>query len=86
MTAKSLPRSTPEAQGISSAALLAFVEALERIPEMHSLMLLRHGCVAAEGWWSPYTAGAPAHALLAQQKFHLHGGWPGGRRRPAVGR
>jgi hypothetical protein len=44
MTANQLPRCTPEAQGISSAALLAFVEALERIPEMHSLMLLRHGC------------------------------------------
>lgn len=43
MTAIQLPRCTPEAQGISSAGLLAFVEALERIPEMHSLMLLRNG-------------------------------------------
>ena len=67
MTANQLPRSTPEAQGISSAALLAFVEALERIPEMHSLMLLRHGCVAAEGWWSPYGPARP-HMLFSLSK------------------
>jgi CubicO group peptidase (beta-lactamase class C family) len=67
MTAKQLPRCTPEAQGISSAALLAFIEALERIPEMHSLMLLRHGCVAAEGWWSPYGPTRP-HMLFSLSK------------------
>lgn len=50
-----LPRSTPEQQGVSSAAILEFVHALEsRVNEPHSFMLLRHGCVIAEGWWSPY--------------------------------
>jgi len=67
MIIKQLPRCTPEAQGISSAALLAFIEALERIPEMHSLMLLRHGCVAAEGWWSPYGPTRP-HMLFSLSK------------------
>lgn len=67
MTAIQLPRCTPEAQGISSAGLLAFVEALERIPEMHSLMLLRHGCVLAEGWWSPYGPTRP-HMLFSLSK------------------
>lgn len=50
-----LPRTSPEAQGVDSSAILAFVEALERqINEIHSVMLLRHGSVIAEGWWSPY--------------------------------
>jgi len=67
MPTNQLPRSTPEAQGISSAALLAFVEALEHVPEIHSLMLLRHGCVVAEGWWAPYAAARP-HMLYSLTK------------------
>lgn len=55
MTTKRLPRSTPEAQGISSGAILKFVEAAdESIHDIHSLMILRHGAVAAEGWWHPF--------------------------------
>ena len=50
-----LPRSSPEQQGIASSAVLQLVEALERqIHDLHSFMLLRRGCVVAEGWWSPY--------------------------------
>lgn len=50
-----LGRTVPEAQGIASAAVLQFVEALDgQIHELHSFMLLRHGSVVAEGWWSPY--------------------------------
>jgi len=50
-----LPRSTPEAQGIDSSAILRFVQAAEaQISELHSVILLRHGSVVAEGWWSPY--------------------------------
>lgn len=53
--APALPRSTPEAQGISSAALLALIDRLEeQTLEPHSLMVLRHGRVIAEGWWTPY--------------------------------
>ena len=52
-----LPRSTPEAQGVSSPELLAFLEAVGRSEhEFHSFMLVRHGQVIAEGWWSPYAA------------------------------
>ncbi len=52
-----LPRSTPEAQGVPSAAILAFVEAAEKnVDALHSLMVLRHGHVVAEGWWGPYGA------------------------------
>ena len=50
-----LPRSAPELQGVSSTALLDFVQAADRdIDAMHSLMVLRHGHVIAEGWWAPY--------------------------------
>jgi CubicO group peptidase (beta-lactamase class C family) len=50
-----LSRSTPEAEGVSSAAILSFLDALQTAKhEMHSFMLVRHGRVVAEGWWSPY--------------------------------
>jgi CubicO group peptidase (beta-lactamase class C family) len=63
-----LPRSAPEAQGIASSAILAFVEAAEQnIHHLHSLMLLRHGHVVAEGWWSPYAPEHP-HMLYSLSK------------------
>jgi CubicO group peptidase (beta-lactamase class C family) len=50
-----LPRSTPEAQGVSSAELLDFLEAVGKSQhEFHSFMMVRHGQVIVEGWWSPY--------------------------------
>ena len=53
--ASRLPRSTPEAQGISSAGILAFLEAIaQRAYEQHSFLMVRHGQVVAEGWWAPY--------------------------------
>ncbi len=52
---RKLPRSTPEAQGVSSAGILAFLDAVGRSKhEFHSFMLVRHGRVVAEGWWLPY--------------------------------
>jgi CubicO group peptidase (beta-lactamase class C family) len=63
-----LPRSTPEAQGISSAAIQAFVEAADRqIQDLHGVMLLRHGQVVAEGWWDPYRPDDP-HMLFSLSK------------------
>jgi CubicO group peptidase (beta-lactamase class C family) len=63
-----LPRSSPEAQGVLSSAVLSFVEAADKdIDSMNSFMLLRHGHVLAEGWWSPYHAGAP-HSLYSLSK------------------
>jgi len=54
-TPSSLPRSTPEAEGVSSEGLLTFLDsaAADR-HEFHSIMILRHGKVVAEGWWAPY--------------------------------
>jgi CubicO group peptidase (beta-lactamase class C family) len=53
-----LPRSAPVDQGVDPAAVLAFVDAVEVDPaiELHSLMVVRHGQVVAEGWWAPHTA------------------------------
>jgi CubicO group peptidase (beta-lactamase class C family) len=66
--AQRLPRSTPERQGISSAAILAFVEQADTgIDAMHSFMLVRHGYVVAEGWWSPYDSATP-HMLYSLSK------------------
>ena len=66
--ATGLPRSTPEAQGVSSAQVKAFVDAAnEQVDAMHSFMLVRHGHVVAEGWWSPEAADKP-HVLWSLSK------------------
>jgi CubicO group peptidase (beta-lactamase class C family) len=65
--ADGLPRSSPESQGVSSAAVLEFIDAADKVPNMNSFMLVRHGHVVAEGWWSPYEAGAP-HSLYSLSK------------------
>ena len=68
LIAQPLPRSTPEEQGISSSAILDFVQvADERVDTMNSFMLLRHGAVVAEGWWAPYNPQS-RHALFSLSK------------------
>ncbi len=63
-----LPRSAPETQGIPASAVLALVDEAERKDlGLHSLMLLRHGHVVAEGWWKPYAAPRP-HMLFSLSK------------------
>jgi CubicO group peptidase (beta-lactamase class C family) len=62
-----LPRSTPEAQGISSQAIGGFVAAADKINTLHSFMLVRHGQVIAEGWWKPEAADKP-HILNSLSK------------------
>ncbi|MDB6023406.1 MAG: Beta-lactamase class [Pedosphaera sp.] len=62
-----LPRSTPEAQGVSSQAIREFVEAADKINTLHSFMLVRHGQVIAEGWWKPEAADKP-HVLHSLSK------------------
>ena len=52
----SLPRSIPEAEGVSSQGILDFLDAAAMTRhEFHSFMFLRHGKVIAEGWWNPYS-------------------------------
>jgi CubicO group peptidase (beta-lactamase class C family) len=64
---RALPRSTPEAQGISSQAVLGFVEAADKINTLHSFMIVRHGRVIAQGWWKPEAADKP-HVLASLSK------------------
>ena len=61
--------STPEDQGISSRAILDFVEAIERdqTDQVHSFMLRRHGKIVAQGWWDPFNAESP-HTLYSLSK------------------
>ncbi|WP_264778124.1 hypothetical protein [Deinococcus aetherius] len=48
-TLRPLPRSSPETQGVSSRAVLAWLDALSADDlELHSFMLLRRGTVLAE--------------------------------------
>jgi CubicO group peptidase (beta-lactamase class C family) len=64
-----LELTTPESLGISSQAILDFVEAAEkqRKDELHSFVLLRHGQIAAQGWWNPYNPDSP-HMLFSLSK------------------
>ncbi|MEU4538080.1 serine hydrolase [Streptosporangium sp. NPDC023825] len=63
-----LPRSTPAASGMSSRAVAALLDRLEeRSIECHSIMVVRHGHVVAEGWWAPYSAERP-HLLYSLTK------------------
>jgi len=69
-TASPLPRSTPEAEGVSSQAVLDLVTALEGLDEVHSVMLVRHGKVIAEGWWAPYTPGDMHNMYSVTKSFN----------------
>ena len=63
-----LPRSTPEAEGISSQAIAEFVEAADKnVDTFDSFMIVRHGKVIAEGWWKPNSADKP-HILNSVSK------------------
>ncbi len=53
-----LERVMPEAVDIPSRDVHALMDALEASgSELHGMMVLRHGKVAAEGWWAPYAPG-----------------------------
>lgn len=52
-----LRRSAPEEQGVPSDAVLSMVRRWEAEGnEPHGLLVVRHGCVVAEGSWAPYRA------------------------------
>lgn len=67
-TEKSLPRKSLKELGISARNVIGFLEYLKAHSiEVHSLMLVRHGYVAAEGWWAPYGPDLP-HMLFSLSK------------------
>lgn len=63
-----LPRGVPEAEGVSSEGIIQFLDsAAKSRNEFHSIMVLRHGKVVAEGWWNPYRADLK-HTLYSTSK------------------
>lgn len=63
-----LPRSSPAAQGVDALGLLGLLDAVQRAGhDLHSLMVVRHGHVVAEGWWAPFRPGA-VHLLYSLSK------------------
>lgn len=63
-----LPRSTPEEQGLSSGDLYKLVVAADTaFQSPHGLVIVRHGHVVLEGWWTPYSAGE-LHSLYSLSK------------------
>ena len=60
--------STPEAEGVSSKAVSAWIDACERgLDAVHGFVIVRHGKTSAEGWWKPYAA-SRTHTLYSQSK------------------
>lgn len=61
-------RVSPESLGIPSPAIEGMLDQLDREGiEMHSFLLLRHGQVAAEGYWRPYAPGVQ-HSMFSFSK------------------
>lgn len=65
-----IPRSSPEQQGVSSAGILRFLDAIRASgQEFHSIMIVRHGHVIAEGWWTPYSSGRRQQLYSLSKSF-----------------
>lgn len=68
MSGKSLSRASAASLGIDPGAVVAFIEEVNKqVGGLHSMMLVRHGKVAAEAWWKPYEAKRP-HILFSLSK------------------
>ena len=66
--AKALPRGSAGELGIPPEAIAAFVDEVNaKVGGLHSMMLVRHGKVAAEAWWAPYQPSEP-HVLYSLSK------------------
>ena len=70
MQSEDLVFATPESLGIPSGAIDDFLEELaEKRLCMHSYLLLRHGKVAAEGYWSPFNEGRKHRMYSISKSF-----------------
>lgn len=66
---------TPESQGISSDAILRWINACEVAATngylkgfMHGFVIVRHGKTVAEGTWAPYDTLTRPHMLYSHSK------------------
>ncbi|MFD6138944.1 serine hydrolase domain-containing protein [Promicromonospora sp. NPDC060271] len=64
-----LPRSTPLAEGVEPAAVRRLIDSLDRIEDVHSVLVLRHGRVIAEGGWHPHTTDRPHEMFSVSKSF-----------------
>jgi CubicO group peptidase (beta-lactamase class C family) len=63
-----LPRSAPSAERMDARSVLALLDRFDELSvESHSIMVVRHGRVVAEGWWAPYSPERP-HLLYSLTK------------------
>ena len=66
--AAEMERSTPEAEGVPSAAIGTWIDACEReLDAVHGFVIVRHGRTIAEGWWHPFAADR-THMLYSHSK------------------
>jgi len=66
--ARALETGVPEEQGVSSRAILDWIDSVEsNVDALHSFVLVRHGKIIAEGWWCPYEKDRP-HMLYSLSK------------------
>lgn len=67
---KPFEMTTPEALGIRSGDIMAYLDELEESnTEMHGLMIMRHGKLCAQGWWAPFGPGV-RHGLQSHTKTY----------------
>ncbi|MFI8189170.1 serine hydrolase domain-containing protein [Streptomyces sp. NPDC085946] len=71
MSDRPLPAAAPADLGVDSSGVHAFLDAVEAAPDIepHGLMVLRHGRLAAAGWWAPYTPGRPRLLYSLSKSF-----------------
>lgn len=71
MTASALPPSTPSAEAVDAAGILALIEALEARPDVepHGLTVIRHGREIASGHWAPYRRDQPRLLYSLSKSF-----------------
>lgn len=63
-----IPRSLPEREDVDPSGIEGFLDEVERRGlGLHSMMLLRHGRVVAEGWWHPWRRDRP-HMMFSLSK------------------
>ena len=68
---KEFERVAPEELGIRSEGILKFLDAVESdLTEMHGLVIMRHGKICCEGWWSPFAPGMP-HMCASLTKTYM---------------
>jgi len=61
--------STPEEQGMDSAALAAFIEQVPTLGAIDSLMIVRNGYVVTEVYWHPFQSGMKREQMSASKSI-----------------